>query len=128
MKLSLRSEYALLALISLSRSSIIQSLPEVASAQQIPVESLAEIFSVLSRSNYLEQVEAGFRLKQSPATISVADIIRIFDGALAPLEPVSAKGYVLAAMDKEEKLSGLFEKIQGQILVSLETTNIADLV
>ena len=128
MKLSLRSEYALLALISLSRSSIIQSLPEVASAQQIPVESLAEIFSVLSRSNYLEQVEAGFRLKQSPATISVADIIRIFDGALAPLEPVSAKGYVLAPMDKEEKLSGLFEKIQGQILVSLETTSIADLV
>ena len=129
MKLSLRSEYALLTLIHLSRQNNggALSLDAVAETQHIPCESLAEIFSVLSRSGYLKQAQGRVCLAKSAGEISVAEIIRLFDGALAPLEPVSAKGYAPAPMDKEEKLVGLFEKIHEQISERLEGTTIAEL-
>ena len=128
MKLSIISEYALISLIHLARTNTAQTLAQISAAQQIPVESLPEIFSVLSRSNYVEQVSAGFQFVRAPSEISVAEIIRLFDGALAPLEPVSSKGYVEAPIDHEEKLSNLFEKIQVRILAVLEETWIGDLV
>jgi len=127
MKLSLRSEYALLTLIHLARNSGTALQSEIASTQQIPAEPLAEILAVLKRSEYLEQVGECFKLVKSADDISVAEIIRLFDGALAPLEPVSSKGYVFAPMDKEEKLAGLFDQILGQISARLEATTIADL-
>lgn len=131
MKLSLRSEYALLTLIHLSRQNNggPASLDAIAETLHTPSESLAEIFSVLSRSGYATQNRADGQVKlaKSAGEISVAEIIRLFDGALAPLEPVSAKGYAPAPMDKEEKLVGLFEKIHEQISERLEGTTIAEL-
>lgn len=129
MKLSLRSEYALLTLIYLSRLNDDgnSSSEMVAQEQHIPRESLAEILSVLLRFNYLNQVGNNYRLAKSADKIPVAEIIRLFDGALAPLEPVSEKGYQPAPMEKEEKLSDLFTHIQEQILERLENTSIADL-
>ena len=125
MKLSLRSEYALLLLIQLSRQA--EALPALAAREQIPAEALAEILSVLSRAGYVEQAQGQARLAQSAEKISVAEIIRLFDGALAPLEPVSSKGYAPAPMDGEAKLTGLFEQIQEQISIRLESTTIAEL-
>jgi len=129
MKLSLRSEYALLTLIHLSRQTDggTLSLDSIAAAQHIPCESLAKISSVLSRSGYLTQAKGQVCLAKSAREISVAEIIRLFDGALAPLEPVSAKGYAPAPMDQEEKLAGLFEQIHEQISERLEGTTIAEL-
>ena len=129
MKLSLRSEYALLTLIHLSRHSDNENptLEALAACQQIPIEALAEILSVLSSSRYVRQVKGNYRLAKSADKISVAEVIRLFDGALAPLEPVSEKGYNPAPMEKEEKLSGLFAQIQQQISERLEKTSLADL-
>jgi Rrf2 family transcriptional regulator, cysteine metabolism repressor len=131
MKLSLRSEYALLTLIQLSRQNDGETLPPeaIATAQHIPSESLAEILSVLDSSGYAtwSSIDGRVRLAKSAEKISVAEIIRLFDGALAPLEPVSAKGYAPAPMDKEEKLAGLFEQIHEQISERLEGTTIAEL-
>ncbi|MGC1379284.1 MAG: Rrf2 family transcriptional regulator [Anaerolineales bacterium] len=127
----MRSEYALLTLIHLSRQNNggPASLDAIAEIQHIPCESLAEIFSVLSRSGYATQSRVGgqVQLAKSAGEISVAEIIRLFDGALAPLEQVSAKGYAPAPMDKEEKLTGLFEQIHEQISARLEGTTIAEL-
>ena len=127
MKLSLCSEYALLTLIHQARNDELISLASLAVTQQVPVESLAEILSVLEVSGFVKQVEGRFGLAKSASEISVAEIIRLFDGALAPLEPVSSKGYAPAPMDTEEKLSGLFEQIQAQIIARLENTSVAEL-
>jgi Rrf2 family transcriptional regulator, cysteine metabolism repressor len=127
MKLSLCSEYALLTLVHLARNNELISLANLAVIQQIPVESLAEILSVLELPGFVKQVDGRFGLAESASEISVAEIIRLFDGALAPLEPVSSKGYAPAPMDSEVKLSGLFEQIQQQISERLESTTIAEL-
>jgi Rrf2 family cysteine metabolism transcriptional repressor len=129
MKLSLRSEYALLTLIHLSRHSDDENptLEALAACQQIPAEALAEILSVLSSSRYVRQVKGNYRLAKSADKVSVAEVIRLFDGALAPLEPVSEKGYQAAPMEREEKLSDLFAQIQSQISARLENTSLTDL-
>ncbi|MEI7846799.1 MAG: Rrf2 family transcriptional regulator [Chloroflexota bacterium] len=128
MKLSLRSEYALLSLIHLARSSRACSLAQIATAQGISLELLVEVLTVLNQSGYLGQTDGSYRLNNGPENVSVAEIIRLFDGALAPWEPVSSRGYAAAPMDKEEKLTGMFDQLQAQIVARLEGTTIADLV
>jgi Rrf2 family transcriptional regulator, cysteine metabolism repressor len=127
MKLSLSSEYALLTMIQLTRQAESLSVVEISAQQQIPPEPLAEIMAVLRQHGYVEQVTGRFHLAKSAGQISVAEIIRVFDGALAPLEPVSSKGYSPAPMDNEAKLSGLFENIQEQISTRLENTMLAEM-
>lgn len=119
MKLSLRSEYALLTLIRLARAS--RETPA------IPADMQAEIISVLQNAGYVRGAPTELTLARQPWDVSVAEIIRLFDGALAPLEPVSSKGYSPAPMDEDDKLSGLFDTIQAHILETLENTSLADL-
>ena len=127
MKLSLRSEYALLTLIQLARHSQPVSVAELLTLQKISADALSEILTVLSARRYVELAEGQVGLAKSAGQISVAEIIRLFDGVLAPLEPVSSKGYAPAPMDNEAKLVGLFENIQEQISTRLENTTLADL-
>lgn len=129
MKLSLRSEYALLSLIHLSRHADHKSsVEEIAVSQQIPAEALAEILSVLIHAKYLRGSKDSYKLVKPAHKIPVVDIIRLFDGALAPLEPISEKGYQPAPMEKEEKLTDLFSQLQDQIIGKLENTSLADLI
>ena len=129
MKLSLCAEHALLLLIHLTRqgdrgSSKIQAM---AISQGISTESLKKILEVLTTAKYIDKEKDGYHLAQRAGKISVAEIIRLFDGALAPHEPISEKGYDGAPIEKEEKLSALFASIQDQISNRLEKTMIADL-
>ena len=127
MKLSLRSEYALLTLIQLARHPQPVSVTELISTLKISVEALTEILAVLSGKGYVDQVDGCVQLAMDAGQISVAEIIRLFDGVLAPLEPVSSKGYAPAPMDNEAKLVGLFEDIQAQISTRLENTTLAEM-
>jgi DNA-binding IscR family transcriptional regulator len=129
-KLSLHSEHVLLILIHLARINRPASVAEIASLQDISADSLSEILSVLIGSGYAVRNSAPdqVRLGKAAEEISVGEIIRLFDGALAPLEPVSAKGYAPAPMDREVKLIGLFEQIQEEIVKRLDATTIAELV
>jgi len=129
MKLSLLSEYALLTLIHLARKSD-TSIPSdsIRISQQIPPETLHEILTTLVNARYLRLTKENFRLAKPAEKIAVIDIIRLFDGALAPVEPISEKGYQPAPMEQEEKLTNLFSKLQQQIIDKLESTTLADLV
>jgi Rrf2 family protein len=129
MKISLRCEYALLSLIYLARPSDVPiTSASIGVSQQIPSESLNEILVTLVNAKYLRLTKGNFRLAKPAEKIAVIDIIRLFDGALAPLEPISEKGYQPAPMEKEENLTGLFSQLQEQIIETLERTTIADLI
>ena len=126
MKLSLRCEYALLALVCVARdgSSTQETIRDI---RRVPEGLLTEVMSALVEANYLRQTSDGFRLAKRPARISVAEIIRLFDGALAPMEPISQKGYGLSPMEQESSLAGLFASIEIEIANRLEATSLADL-
>jgi Rrf2 family transcriptional regulator, cysteine metabolism repressor len=129
MKLSLLSEYALLSLIHVARQTDVPATSaSIKASQQIPPEMLNEILVTLVDARYLRLRKGSFSLAKPADKIPVIDIIRLFDGALAPIEPVSEKGYQPAPMEREEKLTDLFSQLQSQIVGTLENTSLADLV
>ena len=129
MKLSLRCEYALLTLIQIARKSDSGTASkEICNSLQIPSANSHELLAVLVEAKYLRRSKENFRLAKTADKISIAEIIRLFDGALAPLEPVSEKGYESALMEQESKLTGLFVGLQEQIIDRLEKTTLADLI
>ena len=132
MKLTSRSEYALLALIYLSRQpdSIYISVETIAAAQGIPAKFLEQILLTLKRARYLSSSKGqrgGFKLARPAKSISLAEVIRLFDGALAPTESVSKYFYEPTPIEKEKALIRVFREIRDYMSERLEKTTLQDL-
>ena len=131
MKLSFRSEYALLALVHLARCQEdgFVSVQTIAAAQKIPPKFLEQILLTLRLAKYLRSSKGkkgGFCLAKSPDKISLAEIVRLFDGALAPTESVSKYFYDSTPIEKEEKLITVFKEMRDYIADKMERTTVAD--
>jgi len=130
-KLTSKSEYALLALIYLARCKTDSFVPvhEIASAQGIPPKFLEQILLILKRAKYLRSLRGqagGYSLAKPAEQIHLAEIIRLFDGALAPTESVSSYFYESTPIEKEQSLLALFRDIRDYISIKLESTTLAD--
>ena len=131
MRLTTRSEYALLALIHLARQprGTLVSVQAIASSQDIPPKFLEQILLTLKRARYVRSQRGqhgGYALARPARAISVAEIIRLLDGALAPTESVSKYFYEPTPVERERKLLRVFREIRDQIARKLESTSIAD--
>jgi Rrf2 family transcriptional regulator, cysteine metabolism repressor len=132
MKLTSRSEYALLALLYLARRNDhgFTTVETIARAQAIPPKFLEQILLTLKRSRYLRSSKGhrgGYALAVPAEKITLAEIIRLFDGALAPTESVSKYFYEPTPIEKEQKLIKLFRGIRDYISDLLEETTLADM-
>jgi len=133
MKLSSKSEYACLALIELSENynKGLIKIEDIAKRKQIPKKYLEQILLTLKRAGYLRSrrgAEGGYKLSKDPNKISVAEIVRLMDGALAPVESVSKYFYEHTPIEKSKKLIGLFKEIRDYIADKMEKTTFADLI
>ncbi|OGV52693.1 MAG: Rrf2 family transcriptional regulator [Lentisphaerae bacterium GWF2_52_8] len=133
MKLTVRSEYALLALVHLARQTQdgYVTIEKIASKQGIPPKFLEQLMLILKRAKYVRSLKGhggGYRLGKAPEEISIAEIIRLFDGALAPTESVSKYFYESTPIEKERRLVKLFREIRDQISNKLENTTIAEMI
>ncbi len=131
MKLTARSEYALLALVYLNRHDDDGwvSVETIALAQGIPAKYLEQILLALKRAKYLRSSKGqhgGFRLAKPANKISLAEVIRLFDGALAPTESVSEYFYESTPIEKEKSLVRVFKEIRDYVSDKLEHTTLAD--
>ena len=131
MKLTSRSEYALLALVYLSRHALERyiSVETIARAQDIPPKFLEQILLTLKRGRYLRSQKGqrgGYGLARPANKITLAEIIRLFDGALAPTESVSKYFYEPTPIEKEKKLVRLLKGLRDYISEKLESTTLAD--
>ena len=133
MKLTARSEYALLALVYLARHEDegYISIENIAKAQGIPPKFLEQLMLALKRAHFLRSVKGqrgGYALAKKPNQITLAEVVRLFDGALAPTESVSENFYESTPIEKEKKLTGVFKDIRDYIADKLENTTFADLL
>jgi Rrf2 family transcriptional regulator, cysteine metabolism repressor len=130
-RLTSKSEYALLALVHLARhrGEDYLSVQSIAAAQDIPPKFLEQILLLLKRGRYVRSLKGqhgGYRLARPARQISIAEVIRLFEGALAPTESVSKYFYESTPIEKERKLLKLFKGIRDYVSERLEHTTLAD--
>jgi Rrf2 family cysteine metabolism transcriptional repressor len=133
MKLSSKCEYACLALIYLAKNfgKGVIKIGDIARSKRIPKKFLEQILIILKQRGYVKSrrgAEGGYQLAKSPEQIMLAEIIRLMDGALAPVDSVSAYFYQPTPTEQEEKLRKIFREIRDYIASKLENTSFADLV
>ena len=133
MKLTSRSEYALLALVFLARRNSTQyvSVETIAEAQAIPQKFLEQIMLALKHAKYVRSSKGqhgGYCLAKPADKISLAEVIRLFDGALAPTESVSRYFYESTPIEKEKQLIKVFKDIRDYVAEKMEHTTLADMV
>lgn len=134
MRLSVKSEYAFLALILLAEhyeSNQLISIAEIARQRDIPKKYLEQILLILKRAGFVKSYKGavgGYKLGRKPEQIHAAEIIRLMDGALAPVESVSKYFYEPTPIEKSKKLLAVFKQIRDYISKTLEKVTLADLV
>jgi Rrf2 family protein len=133
MKLSTKSEYACLALIDLSENlgQGYIKIEDICSRQDLPRKYIEQILLALKRAGYVKSrrgAEGGYMLAKKPEEISLAEIIRLMDGALAPVESASKYFYEYTPIEKNEALIGIFREIRDYVSDKMENTSFADLI
>jgi Rrf2 family transcriptional regulator, cysteine metabolism repressor len=132
MRLSFRSEYALLALVYLAHCDGEKYVPVrvIAQTQSIPPKYLEQILLTLKRASYLRSLKGqggGYALSKPPEQISLAEVIRLFDGPLAPTGSASVYFYESTPIEKNPRLLQVFQEIRGYLADKLEHLTLADL-
>ena len=136
MKISVRGEYALRALIVLGLDYLeddsVVRIQEVSKRQNIPKRFLEQILNDLKSGGIVESkrgVAGGYRLKRPPDHISLAEVIRHIEGPLAPVSCVSERFYEKCSCPDESRcaIRSVMKEARDAIVRIMEHTTLADL-
>jgi len=132
MRLSTKGEYASRAMLELSLQHRTGPLHirTISAAQDIPERFLEQILLLLKRAGYLRSKKGphgGYVLARPPAEITVAEIIRVMDGPLAPIDCVSVTAHEACSRERFCGLRWLWKECRDALAEILERTTFADL-
>jgi Rrf2 family protein len=134
MKLSVRGEYALRALVvlGLNHGPSVVPIQSISKLQNIPKRFLEQILNDLKSAGILESkrgMAGGYRLKRPPDQITLAEVIRFIEGPLAPVSCVSERFYEKCSCPDEGKcgIRSVMQEVRGAIVKILEEVTVAQL-
>jgi Rrf2 family protein len=134
MKLSLRGEYALRALLvlGLNYKQPVVRIQTISQQQNIPKRFLEQILNDLKSIGAVESkrgVAGGYRLARPPKEISLASVIRHIEGALAPVSCVSERFYEKCSCPDEARcaIRSVMKEVRDAEVNILEKRSVADL-
>ncbi len=134
MKLSLKGEYALRALVTLSLlpTSEVVRIQQISEHQNIPKRFLEQILNELRSGGFVESrrgIHGGYRLAKPAGEITLAEIIRHIQGPLAPIPCVSERFYAKCSCPDESRcaLRSVMKEVRDAISGLLSKYTCADL-
>src|SRR5438034_603236 len=136
MKLSVRGEYALRALLVLGRDYLeddsVVRIQAISEQQNIPKRFLEQILNDLKSAGFVQSkrgVAGGYRLALPPEKISLAAVVRHVEGALAPVSCVSERFYEKCSCPDESRcaIRSVMKEIREAVVQIAERVTIADL-
>ena len=134
MKLSLRGEYALRALIVLGSSERagVVSVQSISEQQNIPKRFLEQILQELKSAGIVESrrgITGGYRLRRLPGRVTLAEVIRHMEGPLAPVRCVSENFYRPCSCPDESRcgIRSVMKDVRDAIVRILDDVTVEDL-
>src|SRR2546422_1505042 len=134
MKLSLRGEYALRALLvlGLNCDKPLVRIQTISDQQNIPKRFLEQILNDLKSAGLVQSkrgMAGGYRLARRPEDISLAAVVRHVEGALAPVSCVSQRFYEKCSCPDESRcpIRSVMKEIRDAIVQISERVTLAQL-
>ena len=134
--LTMKTKYALKALGQLASAppGAPMLIADIAEREEIPKKFLEAILAELKQHGILRSRKGrggGYYLAKSPDTITLASIIRVLDGPLAPVPCLSRTAYQRCEGCKDEATCGIrlvLREAHAASVKVLESTTLADMV
>lgn len=127
MRLSTRGQYASRAMLELSLrySEGPVHIRDISHSQDIPKRFLEQILLSLKRNGYLRSKKGpngGYYLAKPPSEINVAEVIRVLEGPLAPVDCVSVTAHEVCPREDFCGLRWLWKEVRDSAAQILERT------
>jgi Rrf2 family protein len=134
MRLSLRGEYALRALLvlGLNYDQPRVRIQSISDQQNIPKRFLEQILNDLKSAGFVQSrrgVAGGYRLAKPPEEITLAAVVRHIEGALAPVSCVSEQFYEKCSCPDESRcaIRSVMKEVRDAVVRVAERVTIAEL-
>jgi Rrf2 family protein len=134
--ITMKTKYALKALcrLALSQAGEPVLIADIAEQERIPRKFLELILGELKQHGILQSRKGrggGYLLAKSPDTITVASVLRVLDGPIAPVPCLSRTAYQRCAECPQEESCGVrlvLREAHAASVQVLESTTLADMV
>ncbi|HAQ69336.1 Rrf2 family transcriptional regulator [Salibacteraceae bacterium] len=134
--LSKKAKYAMLALVHLAKEQNNGPvlISKIAKEESIPQKFLEAILLDLKKDGTLASKKGkggGYYLIKSPDEVNMADVMRLFDGAIALLPCVTYKYYERCEECKDEETCGIrdtFMEVRNKTVEILKSSTLSQII
>jgi Rrf2 family protein len=133
MQLSMRTDYALRALFTLVEHHRGNPIPigELARRNDVPKRFLEHIMLDLKARGWVESLpgkRGGYKLKKNPAKITMGEVVRHFDGYLAPIACVSVTDYKRCSQESVCRFRRVLLRARNMVAELMDSSTLADVL
>jgi len=131
MRVSKETDYALRALFTLVEHFGGAPIPirELARRNDIPKRFLEQIMLKLKTQGWVDSaagVRGGYVLAKSPGEITMGQVVRYFDGILAPIDCVSVTGYKRCSQEPVCRFRRVFYDARNYVAQLMDRATLAE--
>jgi Rrf2 family protein len=131
MRVSKKTDYALRAIFTLvdhfGRGSI--PIRELSRRNDVPKKFLEQILLAMKKRGWVESspgLRGGYVLAKTPNKITMGEVVRHFDGILAPIACVSVNGYKRCSQEPLCRFRRVFLNVRNYVAGLLDHATLAD--
>lgn len=131
MRVSKRTDYALRTLFTLVDHYGGQPIPirELARRNDVPKRFLEQIMLALKSQGWVDSaagIRGGYFLAKNPAKITMGEVVRHFDGILAPIDCVSVTGYQRCSQESVCRFRRVFYDARNYVASLMDKATLAE--
>ncbi len=133
MKLSRKTDYALRAIFTLVERHGEEpiSIREIAEQNRIPKRFLEHILLEMKSQGWVDSLpgkSGGYFLARSPEKITMGQIVRHFDGILAPISCVSISGYEECSQEMVCRFRRVLLGVRNAVAAMMDKATLASVI
>ncbi len=131
MQVSKKTDYALRALFTLVEHYKGTPIPirELARRNDIPKRFLEQIMLALKAQGWVESLagmRGGYILARDPSKITMGEVVRFFDGILAPIACVSVTGYKRCSQEPVCRFRRVFFDVRNYVAHVMDQSTLSE--